>query len=70
MNTNDIIVLIEFDYKNDFDYLVNRATIQRFPFIDNESCSELRERLYKWLGNKGYDRRNIYDLRLTYEGNI
>lgn len=70
MNNNDIIVLIEFRYQNELDCLVTQKTIQRFPIIGNDfdSSSTFRLRIYEWLKSKGFDRKNIYDLRLTCEG--
>ena len=70
MNNSDIIVLIEFDYQPGFQPSSNRKTIQRFPLIEDESDIGLEQRIYKWLEIKGYDRKDVYDLRLTYEGNI
>ena len=67
MNNSDIIVLIEFDYTR---YGDNKRTLQRFPLIEDESDIGLEQRIYKWLEVKGYDRKHVYDLRLTYEGNI
>ena len=69
MNTNDIIVLIEFDYQPGFQPS-SKKTIQRFPLIEDESDIGLEQRIYKWLEVKGYDRKDVYGLRLTYEGNI
>ncbi len=70
MDQNDIIVLIEFRYQNELDCLVTQKTIQRFPVIEDESdsSSTFRLRIYEWLKSKGFDRKNIYDLRLTCEG--
>ncbi len=70
MNHSDIIVLIEFDYQPGFQPSSSRKTIQRFRWIEDESDIGLEQRIYKWLETKGYDRKDIYDLRLTYEGNI
>ncbi len=70
MTNNDIIVLIEFSHQPGFSYSVSKKTIQRFPLIENESDIDLEKRIYKWLDYKGYDRKDIWDLTLTYEGNI
>jgi phosphoribosylformimino-5-aminoimidazole carboxamide ribonucleotide (ProFAR) isomerase len=71
MNTNDIIVSLKFDYvTNSFNGWLKKKTIQRFPLIENESDVELKERVYKWLEEKGYKREGICDLRLIYEGSI
>lgn len=70
MDQKDIIVLIEFDYQPGFQPSSNRKTIQRFSLIEDESDIGLEQRIYKWLEVKGYDRKDVYDLRLTYEGNI
>lgn len=71
MNNSDIIVSIKFDYsKNSFSGWVKKKTIQRFSLVENESDYELEKRIYKWLETKGYDRKDIYDFRLTYEGSI
>ena len=70
MTNNDVIVLIEFEYQPGFCPSTNKKTIQRFPLIEDESDIGLEQRIYKWLEVKGYDRNDVYDLRLTYEGNI
>lgn len=70
MQNNDIIVSIKFVYQPGYSPSEKKKTIQRFPLIENESDVGLRERIYKWLEVKGYDRKDIYDLRLTYEGKI
>lgn len=69
MNTNDIIVSIKFKYSTR-NSSSDKKTIQRFPLIENESGIELQERIYNWLGEKGYERKDICNLRLVYEGNI
>lgn len=71
MTNNDIIVSIKFDYaENSFSGWIKKKTLQRFPLIEDECDVELKERIYKWLEYKGYDRKDIWDLTLTYEGNI
>lgn len=70
MTNNDIIVLIEFDYEHNHRYRSYRKTIQRFPLIEDESDIGLEQRIYKWLEEKGYERTDICNLRLIYEGGI
>jgi len=69
MTNNDIIVSIKFHYEVNFSF-VKKKTIQRFPLIEDESDIGLEQRIYKWLENKGYDRKDICNLCLVYEGNI
>ena len=70
MQNNDIIVSIKFVYQPGYSPSEKKKTIQRFPLIENESGIELQERIYNWLGEKGYERKDICNLRLVYEGNI
>jgi len=53
--------------KFDYRYKIREETISQFPLIKGEDDYELAKRICDSLAEKGYEREEIYDLRLTCE---